>query len=105
MVRHLAANICLEVPGTLLGMFLFLILINAAGFRENLTNTGNFITKSFNNRKPMSRIHLKYIDNMTAAEAINLKKELIKNPNTNAVRPLQYHDRTKHILPEGQSQV
>ena len=90
---------------TLLGMLLFLVLINAAGFRENLKNIGKYVTKPFNTRKPMLRIHMKYVDNMTAAEAINLKKQLIANPNTNPVRPLQYHDRTEHILPEGQSQV
>ena len=91
--------------GTLLGMLLFLVLINAAGFRENIKNIGKYVTKPFNTRKPMPRIHMKYVDDMTAAEAINLKKQLIANPNTNPVRPLQYHDRTEHILPEGQSQV
>ena len=48
---------------------------------------------------------MKYVDDMTAAEAINLKKQLVKNPNSNPARPLQYHERTEHILPEGQSQV
>ena len=48
---------------------------------------------------------MKYVDDMTAAEAINLKKQLVKNPNCNPARPLQYLERTEHILPEGQSQV
>ena len=39
--------------GTILGMFLFLILINEAGFRDNIRNTGRLITKSFNRRGPM----------------------------------------------------
>ena len=47
--------------GTILGMFLFLILINAAGFRTNLKNVGKYITKPFNRRGPMPRIHLKYM--------------------------------------------
>ena len=91
--------------GTLLGMFLFLVLINAAGFREKMKHTGSQITKSKNSRGPMERIHLKYIDDMTAAEAINLKQTLVQNPDPNPPRPLQYHDRTGLVLPEGFSQV
>ena len=91
--------------GTLLGMFLFLILINAAGFRDNLEKVGSIITKPFNKREPIPRIHLKYIDDMTVAEPINLKQQLVKNPDPNPIRPLQYHERTEHILPEGQSEV
>ena len=91
--------------GTILGMFLFLILINAAGFRNNLKNIGKFITRPFNRRVPMPRIHLKYIDDMTIAEALNLKKCLAANPDPNPPRPLEYHQRTGHVLPEGQSAV
>ena len=91
--------------GTILGMFLFLILINEAGFRDNIRNTGRLITKSFNRRGPMQRIHLKYIDDMTVAEAIDLKKKLVENPDPCPPRPLQYHERTGHILPESESEV
>ena len=77
--------------GTRLGLFLFLILINAAGFRNNLKNIGKFITRPFNRRVPMPRIHLKYIDDMTIAEALNLKKCLAANPDPNPPRPLEYH--------------
>ena len=47
--------------GTLLGMFLFLILINAACFRDLYNNTGKTITKPFNRRNPVKKIHWKYI--------------------------------------------
>ena len=89
----------------ILGMFLFLILIIEAGFRNNLKNVGKFVTKPFNRRGPMPRIHLKYIDDMTVAESLNLKKVLIENPDNNPSRPIQYHKRTGHILPEGLSAV
>ena len=91
--------------GTILGMFLFLILINEAGFRDNLNNVGKYITKPFNKREPMPRVHLKYIDDMTVAESINLKNKLVVNPDPNPTRPLQYHERTGHVLPEDQSDV
>ena len=85
--------------GTILGMFLFLILINAAGFREKIKNTGKILTGPLNKRKPMEKIHLKFIDDMTAAESINLRDKLIKNPDTNPMRPLNFHERTQHVLP------
>ena len=90
--------------GTILGMFLFLILINAAGFRENIKNVGEIITKPTNRRKPIDKIHLKFIDDMTAAESINLKEKLLPNPNSNPTRPLQFHECTQHILPKQNSQ-
>ena len=53
----------------------------------------------------MPRIHLKYIDDLTKAESITLKTKLIKNTNPNPSRPLQYHERTEHVLPKRQSHV
>ena len=46
--------------GTILGMFLFLILINAAGLKEKIKDTGRIITQPLKNRKPMDKIHLVY---------------------------------------------
>ena len=48
-------------------------------------------------RKPLKNIHLKFIDDLSVAQAINLKDCLITNPNPTL--PLSYHDRTNHILP------
>ena len=84
--------------GTLLGMLLFLILINAAGFRDEMKNIGELITKPFNKREAIKTTHMKYIDDMTAAVAIDLKATLLPNPDQNPARPLQYHHRTGHIL-------
>ena len=57
--------------GTVLGMFLFLILINAAGFQENIKSMGEIITNpAINKRQPLQKIHMKWIDDMTAAESI-----------------------------------
>ena len=91
--------------GTVLGMFLFLILINAAGFRNRMKNTGQVITSNPNKRKPMEEIHLKFIDDMTAAVSINIKEKLVKNPEPNPARPLRYHDRTQHILPDDENNL
>ena len=65
--------------GTILGLFLFLILINAAGIKEKITNTGEIITQPMKFKKPMKQIHLKYIDS-----------------DSNITRPVSYHNRTEN---------
>ena len=55
--------------GTLLGLLLFLVLINDAGFTGQLNNAGELIT-SRRNMKQANEIHLKYVDDMTLAEII-----------------------------------
>ena len=51
----------------------------------------------------MDKIHLKWIDDMTAAEAINLKEQLVDDPNL--IFPLRFHERTGHSLPKSHSKV
>ena len=85
--------------GTRLGLFLFLILINAAGYEYLQENIGQHITKKMSKRTPMPDIHLKFVDDMTLGEALNVKDCVVPNPNTNPARPLRYHDRTQHVLP------
>ena len=91
--------------GTRLGLLLFLILINAAGYKYLEKNIGGHITQNIQKRKPLKNIHLKYIDDLSLAEAINLKEKLITNPDTNPPRPFTYHDRTNHRLPPGACQL
>ena len=45
-------------------------------------------------------MHALYIDDLSEAEAVNLKKQLMNDP---VIRPypLNRHKRTKHILPAG----
>ena len=81
--------------GTLLGLFLFLILINYAGLSKLEKNIGSHITQRLNRRTAVANIHLKYIDDMTIAEAIDLKSKLVTNSDP-FPRPLAYHERTEH---------
>ena len=62
--------------GTILGLFLFLVQINEAGFERENTELGWRITKAVNKRKEIGTNHWKYIDDLTIAEAIDLKKVL-----------------------------
>ena len=83
--------------GTKLGLFLFLILINAADIEHLEKHIGKVITGKLNKRKPIEKIHLKYVDDISIAQSINLEECLIPNPNPQ--RPFEYHDHTNHILP------
>ena len=69
--------------GTLLGLFLFLILINAAGYDELEKQLGDHISKKLNKRKIIPNIHLKFVDDLTMVEAINVKGSVIPNPDPN----------------------
>ena len=90
--------------GTLLGLLLFLVLINDAGFTGQLNNAGELIT-SKRNMKLANEIHLKYVDDMTLAETINLAEKLVEVPCNVRPMPDDYHARTGHILPDNTSLV
>ena len=84
--------------GTKLGLYLFLILINAAGFKENeiCTRLGEAVTNP--KRKPIKKAQQKYIDDMTQCVAMNLKETSEIDPNPTPTLPRQYHERTGHTL-------
>ena len=90
--------------GTLLGLLLFLVIINDAGFEGQQNNAGELIT-SKRNMKNVNNIHLKYVDDMTLAEPINLAKQLVSIPDNVRPMPDMYHARTGHVLPLGNSEV
>ena len=88
--------------GTRLGLFLFLILVNAAGFPHLEKHLGMKMTQHMNKRTPIPNIHVKYVDDISLAQSINMKECVVTNPDPNPVLPLQYHDRTGHVLPTSQ---
>ena len=67
-------------------------------------NTGELITRK-RNMKNVNVIHLKYIDDLTMAEAINLPKKLSFVPENVRPMPDTYHARTGHVLPLEKSHV
>jgi hypothetical protein len=91
--------------GTILGMFLFLILINDAGFETQQNEIGKLITKALNKRKEIATDHWKYVDDLTVAEAILLKETLVDDEDNILDNPLTYHDRFQLVLPETSSKV
>ena len=90
--------------GTLLALLLFLVLINDLGFEGQVNNAGDIIT-SKRNMKIANQIHLKYVDDMTLAEAVDLPKQLVSVPASQRPQPDNYHARTGHSLPMTSSKV
>ena len=97
----------MEMPGggpqgTVLGMILFLVLINKAGFAEGDRTIGTRITTAPSVRSAISNLHLKYVDDLTLLESISLKDALSVDTSKQWERPLNFHERTEHILkPDG----
>ena len=83
--------------GTILGMFLFLILIMKAGISETDERLGSVITASKHKRRPLERRQQKYIDDLTMSASLNLRNLLISDPQS-LCKPLTYHSRTGHRL-------
>ena len=91
--------------GTVLGMFLFIVLINSVGFPQDDRNIGERVTRAANAHKLISHMHAKYVDDLTVAEALKLKDVLSEEIEQNLTRPLNYHQRTEHKIIENSSQV
>lgn len=85
--------------GCLLGLWCFLFLINFAGPEREVGSLGNIITKPLNARKPLTKMKAKWIDDLTIMSSVNLKTQAVHNPDHDAQRPLNFHNRTEHMLP------
>ena len=79
---------------------MFLFVINPIGFNQNQC-IGKQMSQAIHKRVPMKNIHLKYIDDMTIAESINLKDKLIVS--NDLPHPRSYNERTGQILPSNES--
>ena len=89
--------------GTLLGLLLFIILINDLGFEGQTNDVGEIIT-SKKHLRTLNEIHLKYVDDLSLAEAVNLNT-LETVPIDIRPQPDQFHARTGHTLKPEDSRV
>jgi hypothetical protein len=88
--------------GTLLGLLLFLVLINLCGYDNQQSIIGETITNPKKKFTPSS-FHSKYVDDLTVAEALNMKESLVPNPDRTLPDP--YHARLGQKLEPEKSQV
>ena len=88
--------------GTILGLLLFLILINYCGFENVETKIGQTITKQ-KRKFVSSTLHTKYVDDLTLLESLNLQEVLIPNPQR--PQPDNFHARLGLKLHPDKSQV
>ena len=85
--------------GALLGLLLFLVLMNDVGFSDQKNENGDLITCKQRIKK-FNELHLKYVDDLVLLETVSLKSQLNKVPK-DAQQPYTYHGRTGHeLLPE-----
>ena len=89
--------------GTLLGLLLFIILINDLGFEGQTNDLGEIIT-SKKHLRTLNEIHLKYVDDLSLAEAVKLNK-LQRIPASSRPQPDHFHARTGHTLKPEDSRV
>ena len=90
--------------GTVLVLFLFIILVNDLGFENQENNLGEIMTCKSKVKK-LNEIHLKYVDDLTIAEAISMKSQLDEVPLDKRPLPDTYHERTGHVLLPENSKV
>ena len=100
--------------GAFLGIFFFIIKYNAASLRPKISKplTGNMCRfkrrncRSFSCMKHAKDMHALYIDGLTEADVMDLKKEVIDDPFQRPF-PLNFHERTQqnvlatHLVEEG----
>ena len=55
------------------------------------------IKRAINKRDEMTPKHWKYVDDLTLAEALDLKEKLVIDPEKSWDEPLNYHSRTNQI--------
>ena len=91
--------------GTVLGMFLFLILINKAGIKDQNRRLGEKLTSAASKRDKLEKMHVKYVDDMTMAQSINLKDELENDQNRKWTKPAMKRDRHEQCLPLEKNQM
>ena len=82
--------------GTILGMLLYIVMINPINFTQKFT-WGDQITQKLSTRMPIQNLHMKYFDDISLLEAINLKN-CLKIDQRPKNLPLNFHNRTGHMI-------
>ena len=79
------------------------MLVNDAGYENQLNNAGELITKK--KMKELNVIYLKYVDDLSLAESIDMNSQLSQVPVDERPQPDMYRARTGHVLKTEESKV
>ena len=96
--------------GGFLGIFFFIVKYNGAALRPKIPRL--LFLKPCSEKRAKCKTtsctthkkdtHAIYIDDLSEAEAIDLKRQLILDPTSRPL-PLKFHERTGHIFPTDNS--
>ena len=81
--------------GTILGLFLFCVMFNEAGPKENKLPIGKTITQPTRQRKAIQVSKCKWIDDLSITAATNLRTDLVPDTRVNQPPAVPQKDRTK----------
>ena len=90
--------------GALLGLLLFLVLVNDVGFNDQSNANGDIITCK-KRVKHFNQLHLKYVDDLALLETVSMKTQLNQVPVQSRTQPDTFHERTGHQLAPENSKV
>ena len=79
--------------GTLLGLLLFIVLINDIGFSNQKNNVGDLITCKRILRSA-NQLHLKFVDDLTLAESLILRQNVKSSLVSEKPQPEQFQNRS-----------
>ena len=84
--------------GTVLGLWIFLVMMNKYGKPHEKKALGDYITLPLRKREAIKDTKAKWVDDLTVVKHINLKKDTEHVCEEFLVRPLQKHARTEHKI-------
>ena len=84
--------------GTILGLWLFLVMMNTYGKPHEEKTLGEYITAPFSKRIAIKETKAKWVDDLTKVKGVDIKRDTEKANEEMLTRPLPGHARTEHKI-------
>ena len=88
----------------MLGLLLFIVLVNDIGFSNQEYNVGELITCK-RILRAANQLQLQFVEDLTLAESLILRQSVVSSLTTERPPPDQFHSRTGHSLIQAKSKV
>ena len=86
--------------GTTLGLLMFIVLVDKTANPGTKIEWGTLLTSPPEGRKPIEMTHMKFIDDVTIADSVDMDRELKPQEENHWVRPLIKRSRFELAVPE-----